>query len=152
MPSIQHAGEIHLPLDFVWDYVSDLSHVPEWVFGITRLEPVGEQTRGVGAAWAGTFHVAPVTLRATAEMVEWVERERVTAHLSKGFTAEITFAFEELADSHVRLACEVDYLLPAGVAGRALGKVLDPIINLCVRRAEVLLRERLYAVAELQTD
>ncbi|AQA25829.1 hypothetical protein BTZ20_1368 [Rhodococcus sp. MTM3W5.2] len=47
-------GTIHItavakvPVHAGFAYVDDYRNVPAWMFGVTRFEPVGEQTQGLG--------------------------------------------------------------------------------------------------------
>lgn len=143
MPHIHHEGEIALPVTFVWDYLSDLSHsIPEWLFGVSEFIPQSEQTRGVGARFTGTFQVKPVTLHSTGEVVTWEELKRITIRSIAGFQQETSLELREVPGGCI-ITANVAYELPGGVGGRALGKALVPIFAACVRHSDAKLRERL---------
>jgi hypothetical protein len=143
MPHIHHEGEIALPLEFVWEYLADLPRgIPEWLFGVTEFFPQGTPTRGLGACFTGTFQVKPVTLHSTVEVVAWDEGERITLRSVAGFQQETSLVLREAPGGCV-ITATVDYELPGGIAGKALGKALVPIFAACVRRTDAKLRERL---------
>jgi uncharacterized membrane protein len=143
MPEIHHRGDIGVPAELAWTYISHLARCPEWLFGVTEMVATGEQTRGVGAQFAGTFQVKPITLHATADVVGWTEREAITMRSVKGFPMEITLRVVPLSATETRLIAAVEYDLPGGVAGKALGRALGPIFSTAVRRADASLRMRL---------
>jgi uncharacterized membrane protein len=144
MPHIHHEGEIALPIEFVWDYLSDLPRsLPEWLFGIAAFAPVGTQTRGLGAEFSGTFHVKPVTLRSTGQLIAWEEGSVLTIRSVDGFEQKTSLSLRASSETECVITARVAYELPGGVAGKALGKALVPIFAACVRRSDAKLRERL---------
>lgn len=146
MTHIHHTSEIALPREFVWGYLSDLPRgIPEWLFGVTDFSPEGTQTRDLGARFTGRFQVKPVTLHSTVEVVAWVEHERITLRSVAGFQQETTIELCAAPEGCV-VTATVDYALPGGVAGKAVGRALGPIFAACVRLSDARLREQLFAL------
>jgi uncharacterized membrane protein len=115
------------------------------MFGLAEFKPVGDQDQGLGAEFAGTFQVRPVKLHSTIRVTQW-ERDTVIAFESiKGFRNWSTWRF--FADGPTRTKIDVvfSYELPGGLAGKAMGKALEPIVAVSVRHSDEALRREIEA-------
>ena len=54
----------------VFAYVSDFRRMTEWVFGITRVESVGQREQGLGSRLRGAVDLGQ-TLSSTAKVTRW---------------------------------------------------------------------------------
>lgn len=141
MVDIHHEGVCAAPLDVAFAYLDDYRHATDWMFGLTRFVPIGEQTSGLGARFEGTFAVKPVKLASTIEVAEW-QRDAVIAFQSiKGFRNWSTWRFSAPDPGQTKITVRFSYELPGGLAGRALGKALEPIVALSVRHSDAALRK-----------
>jgi uncharacterized membrane protein len=145
MVDIEHTGICEAPLQVVFDYLDDYRNVTDWMFGLSELQPVTEQTSGVGAEFKGTFQVKPVRLSSTITITEWVRGERIAFESIKGFRNWSTWQFSDAGTDRTRIDVVFSYELPGGVAGRALGRVLEPIAALSVRHTDETLRREIAA-------
>ena len=49
MGRIRYSSDVAVPVDVAFAYVDNYANVPDWLFGVSRFAPVGEQDRGLGA-------------------------------------------------------------------------------------------------------
>ena len=142
MIHVRHSAVAAVPLDIAFAYVDDHRTVPEWMFGVSRFEPVGAQVSGLGAVFDAAMQIGPKSLDTRLEVVEW-ERDRIIVLNSvAGFRTSSSWTFTDLGDSS-RLDVDFGYELPGGLAGRALGMLIEPVVGTAVRQTEHALRTRL---------
>ncbi len=143
MPNVHHTGTCDVPLDVVWNYLADFANIPEWLSGATRMQHLGGPAGGVGGMWKGTFQVPPVKFSSDIEITTWVDRETIAYESRSGFSNQMTYRITPLAPERTRIVVDLDYRIPGGLAGRALGKALAPIFAMTVDRADAALRAKL---------
>lgn len=143
MIHVRHSAVAPIPLDVAFAYVDDHRTVPEWMFGVNRFEPVGAQVSGLGAVFDAAMQIGPKSLGSRLEIVEW-ERDRVIVLSSvSGFRTSSSWNFIDLGNGQSRLDVDFGYELPGGLAGRALGMLIEPVVGTAVRQTEQALRTRL---------
>jgi uncharacterized membrane protein len=143
MVDIHHEGSCAAPVDVAFAYLDDYRNATKWMFGLARFEPVGDKDRGVGAVFEGTFHVRPVKLASTIEVTEWEQNTTIAFESIKGFRIWSTWTFRESGPAHTTIDVVFSYELPGGLAGRALGKALEPIVAVSVRHSDEALRREI---------
>jgi hypothetical protein len=121
MVDIHHEGTAHAPLHVAFGYIDDYRTTPDWMFGIAKFEPVGELDHGKGAVFEGTFQVKPVKLQSVVECTDW----------------------EATGDEVTKVSVDFTYELPGGLAGRALGKALEPIVGMSIKHSDANLRKQI---------
>lgn len=145
MVDIHHEGSCAAPLDVAFAYLDDYRNATTWMFGLAAFTPAGELDCGLGAVFTGTFQVKPVKLTSTIEVTEW-EQDRVIAFESiKGFRNWSTWHFAADGPERTVIRVTFSYELPGGLAGRALGKALEPIVAVSVRHSDEALRREIEA-------
>jgi uncharacterized membrane protein len=143
MVDIHHEGSCAAPVEVAFGYLDDYRNATDWMFGLTKFEPVGDKDHGLGAVFDGTFAVKPVKLSSTIKVTEW-EQDKVIAFESiKGFRNWSTWRFFADGPEHTKITVQFSYELPGGLAGRALGKALEPIVALSVRHSDETLRRQI---------
>ena len=143
MIHVRHSAVATIPDDVAFSYVDDHRTVPEWMFGVSRFEPVGAQVNGLGAVFDAAMQIGPKSLDSRLEVVEW-ERDRVIVLSSiSGFRTSSSWSFTDLGDGRSQLDVDFGYELPGGLAGRALGMLIEPVVGTAVRQTERDLRTRL---------
>ncbi|RDI68367.1 SRPBCC family protein [Nocardia pseudobrasiliensis] len=150
MVHIHHRGAADVPLGFAFAYASDLRNAPEWLFGITRIDVLGDIPVGVGAVYDGTMKLGPITLHSTVRIVEWEQNSYACAESIAGFETRSTWRLRAVEDGTTEVVVDIDYELPGGFAGKALGHALEPFVQIAAQRSEAALRavlERRYADA-----
>jgi uncharacterized membrane protein len=137
---IHHEGSAQAPLDVAFAFVDDYTQTPGWMFGLTEFNPVGAQTQGQGAVFNLTFTVPPVKLHSTVKIIEWVRDDRIRMQSTEGFVNRSLWRFHAVGETETRIVVDFTYELPGGLAGKALGKLLEPIVGVAIRQSEAALR------------
>ncbi|MGW4247684.1 SRPBCC family protein [Nocardia sp. NPDC004722] len=142
MVHVHHTGIAATPLDFAFDYVSDFRNFPEWMFGIEYLRPVGEIAQGNGAVFEGAMKLG-VTLHSTIEITEWKPNCLLRTESRSGFVNRSSWRFLGIDERTTELAVDIEYELPGGLAGKALGRVIEPFVVVALRHSDHTLRTAL---------
>lgn len=145
MVDIHHEGTCEAPLDVAFAYLNDYHTATKWMFGLAKFEPVGEQDEGLGAEFDGTFQVKPVKLNSTVRVTEWEQNKVIAFESIKGFKNLSTWRFSAPSSTQTTITVLFSYELPGGLAGRALGRALEPIVGLSVRRSDDTMRREIEA-------
>ncbi len=137
---VEHSVEIDAPVSTVFAYVDDFTHTQDWMYGLTRIDPVTEQLTGVGAQYDGTMKVG-VPLRSRIECTAW-ERDRLIELTSvKGIQNTQRWSFTDLGGTRTRVDAWISYTLPGGPAGKAIAGAVKPVVGIAVRHtSEALVR------------
>lgn len=147
MIHVRHSAVATVPVDIAFDYIDDHRTVPEWMFGVTRFDPVGERTRGLGAVFDVTMRIGPKALDSRVEIVEWERDRAIVLSSISGFRTSSSWRFTTVDDERSQLDVDFGYDLPGGLAGVALGKLIEPVVGTAVRQTEQALRARLGQLA-----
>jgi uncharacterized membrane protein len=145
MVDIHHEGTCAAPLDVAFAYLDDYRNATTWMFGLSTFEPVGDKDHGLDAVFDGTFAVKPVKLSSRIRVTEWEENKVIAFESIKGFKNWSTWRFESTGPEQTRIDVTFSYELPGGLAGRALSKVLEPIVAVSVRHSDEALRREIEA-------
>ncbi|WP_280240625.1 SRPBCC family protein [Nocardia abscessus] len=114
-------------------FVNDYQNLPRFLHGVESFTPVGEQTEGVGATFDGHMKLGPVSLKSRIEVVRWEANYAIGVKSIKGFEIESTFLFHDKGDCLCTVDAIVDFRVPGGLAGRALGKTIEPFVKIAVQ-------------------
>lgn len=145
MVDIHHEGSCAAPLEVAFAYVDDYRNATDWMFGLARFEPVGDKDQGLGAVFDGTFQVKPVKLHSTVKVTDWEQDKLIAFESVKGFRNWSTWTFTADGPEQTKVSVTFSYELPGGLAGKALGKALEPIVAISVRHSDQALRQRIEA-------
>lgn len=143
MVDIHHEGFCAAPIEVAFAYLDDYRNATDWMFGLSRFEPVGEQVQGLGAEFDGTFSVKPVKVHSTIRVTEWKQHEIIAFESIKGFRNWSTWRFLPDGPARTKIEVQFSYELPGGLAGKAMGRVFEPIVALSVRHSDVALRREI---------
>lgn len=122
------------PIDRVFAYVTDYRNVGEWLYGVSKFVPITEIDRGVGATFDASIHLG-ATLHSTIETTAFEEGKLFEMDSIKGFKNTSRWSFESLGPDKTRIVADVSYSLPGGIAGKALGKVIEPFVKIAVKHS-----------------
>ena len=146
MVEIHHQGFAEAPVGVAFGYVDDYRNVPTWMFGVSRFEPVDPDcVQGLGSVFDAVFQVKPVSLKTRVEITGWRQDELIELTSIKGFRNSSSWRFEPAADGGTILHVTFGYELPGGLAGKALGRAIEPVMNLTVRQTDAALRKHIEA-------
>jgi uncharacterized membrane protein len=145
MVDIHHEGSCAAPVDVAFAYLDDYRNATKWMFGLARFEPEGGKDQGLGAQFEGTFQVRPVKLHSTIKITDWKQDKVIAFESTKGFRNWSTWEFSADGPTRTKIKVKFSYELPGGIAGRALGKALEPIVAISVRHSDEALRREIEA-------
>jgi uncharacterized membrane protein len=128
------------PLEVAFAYTADYRNVPAWLYGISKFEPVGDKDYGLGAVFDGSMHLG-ATLHSRIEVNEFEENRLIGFDSIKGFKNSSRWTFSALDAGSSSVVADVSYELPGGIAGRALGKVIEPFVKIAVRHSSAALQK-----------
>ncbi|WP_067468171.1 SRPBCC family protein [Nocardia amamiensis] len=114
-------------------YVNDYQNLPRFLHGVESFTPVSEQTEGVGATFDGRMKLGPASLKSRIEVIRWEKDYAIGVKSIKGFEIESTFLFHAKGDALCTVDAIVDFRVPGGLAGRALGKTIEPFVKIAVQ-------------------
>jgi uncharacterized membrane protein len=126
-----------------FDYFADYKHVPLVVDGVTKWEPVGSKTRGVGALYRVEMNAMGLPLSNVLRLNRW-RRPREIGWVSQSglIKQEGGFTFSEV-DEGVRIELRIAYEPPAAAAGMFVAQVLDGTVRRRLEKALMRVRETL---------
>jgi uncharacterized membrane protein len=142
---IKMSETVDVPVNTAFEYVNDYQNVASWFYGISKFVPKTSQTSGLGATFDASIHLG-VTLHTTIECIEWEQDKLIALDSTKGFKNTTRWLFEDDGNGGTRITADVNYKLPFGPAGKALGKVIEPVIKIAVHHTTEHLVKNLTAL------
>jgi len=143
---IDIANECAAPVATAFAYADDYRNATNWLSGIQKFEPAGDQDQGLGAVFDASMHVG-ATLHSTIKVDGWVENELISFEAIKGFPVRSVWNFEAVDENTTRIRAHIHYDLPGGLAGKALGRIIEPFVKLSVKHSSAALRKCIEAAA-----
>jgi polyketide cyclase/dehydrase/lipid transport protein len=126
-----------------FDYFADHRHVAEVLDGVSRWEPAGTKTRGVGARYNVELVAFGLPLRSVLKLNRWRRPEEIGWVSESGLIKQDGgFTFEKVP-AGVRIELRIAYEPPASFVGAALARPLDRVVRERLKRALERIRERL---------
>ena len=128
-----------------FDYFADHRHVAAVLEGVSKWEPVGTKTRGVGARYNVELVAFGLPLRSVLSLNRWKRPEEIGWVSESGLVKQDGgFTFEK-TPSGVRIELRIAYEPPASFVGAALARPLDRVVRERLKRALERIRDRLEA-------
>jgi hypothetical protein len=122
-----------------FDYFADHRHVSEVLDGVSKWEPIGTKTRGVGARYDVVLVAFGVPLKSVLRLNRWRRPEEIGWVSESGLIKQDGgFRFEKVP-AGVRIELRIAYQPPASFVGAAL----DGIVRERLKHALERIRERL---------
>ncbi|OBY32379.1 SRPBCC family protein [Mycolicibacter kumamotonensis] len=145
MTILTASGAIDLPATTVFDYASDYRRMPDWVFGLQTVEPLGSRSAGLGAEFRGTGKVGPISMTGTGCITGWEPGRLITVSLAthNGIEVSATVATTgEWGTTSTQIALTAEYRFPGGIAGKLLQRSVEPMLGAGIRYTERTLRRQ----------
>lgn len=141
MPSIvEHSVEIDAPVEQVFGYVDDFTRTREWMYGLHRIEPVGDQLHGVGAEYDGVMKVG-VSMTSRIRCTAYEENRLIELDSVRGIKNTQRWTFTALPGERTRVDAWISYTLPGGPAGAAMAAGIKPFVGIAIKHtSETLVR------------
>ena len=137
---VEHSVEIEAPVHEVFAYVDDFTKTKDWMYGLDRIEPVGEQLRGLGATYDGVMKLG-VSLTSRIRCTGYEPDRLVEISSISGIKNTQRWTFTDLGGDRTRVDASISYTLPGGPAGRAIEAAVKPFISIAIAHtSETLVR------------
>ncbi len=124
-----------------FEYFADHRHVAEVLEGVSRWEPIGPSSRGLGARYQVEMVALGLPLKNVLRIDRWRRPYEIGWVSESGLIKqEGGFTFREVAGG-VRIELRIVYEPPASVIGAAVARRLDGLIRRRLEHALERIRE-----------
>ena len=147
LPTLEFSASvvIHCPPERAFDYFADHRHVAPVLDGVSRWEPIGSQTQGVGARYEVVMIVLGFPLSSVLRLHRWHRPSEIGWVSESGLIKqEGGFTFSKVPDG-VRVVLRIAYAPPASVVGAAVAGHFDGMVRRRLQRALERIRDVLEA-------
>ena len=128
-----------------FDYFAEHRHVAEVLDGVSKWEPVGTKTGGVGARYNVELVTFGLPLESVLRLNRWSRPEEIGWVSESGLIKQDGgFRFEKVP-AGVRIELHIAYEPPASFVGAALARPLDGMVRERLKKALERIRDRLEA-------
>jgi uncharacterized membrane protein len=131
MATIRRSISIHAPVDRVFDYIADPTHLPEIWPALVEVRNVEPHPTGVSFDW--DYKLLGMRIHGHSDPVELVRNERLVSKSERGIPNTFRWVYAT-HDGQTDVTLEVDYQVP--VLGRLAERVVGKLNE---REAETLL-------------
>ena len=126
-----------------FDYFADYRHVPLILDGVSKWEPLGTKTRGVGALYNVGMNAMGFPLSNVLRLHRWRRPHEIGWKSESGLIKqEGGFTFTEV-DHGVRIELRIAYEPPAAVVGMFIAQRVDGVVRRRLEKALHRVRETL---------
>jgi uncharacterized membrane protein len=137
------AVKVKTPPERAFDYFADYHNVAAVLEGVSKWEPIGSKSKGVGARYNVEMVVMGLPLRNVLRLNRWSRPHEIGWESESGLIKQdggFTFA---PAPEGVRIELRIAYEPPAGTLGLAAAKRLDGMVRRRLEQALERIRETL---------
>lgn len=129
---------VRAPAERIFDYFADYHHVAQVLEGVSRWEPIGSRSQGVGARYRVEMVALGVPLKNVLRLNRWQKPEEIGWISESGpIKQEGGFTFTETVHG-TRIELRIAYEPPGFALGAAIAGRLDFMVR---RRLEHALQE-----------
>lgn len=115
--------------------MTDFRNTPKWFYGMTKFDPVTEETRAVGATFDAVVHIG-MPLKSVVKCIEYVEGEVFTLDSVKGVKNTTRWTFRAEPAGGCVITGDFEYKLGGGPIGKASAKLVEPLVGGAIRHTE----------------
>lgn len=127
-----------------FDYFADHRNVAHVLEGVSRWDPVGTQTQGVGARYAVEMSALGFPLRSILRLDRWRRPHEIGWVSESGLIKQRgSFTFTRLPAGGTRIVLRIEYAPPASLLGAAVAARLDGFVRRRLAAAMGRIRDRL---------
>lgn len=128
-----------------FDYFADYRHVAAVLEGVSRWEPIGAQTQGIGARYSVEMLALGFPLRSVLRLDRWRRPHEIGWVSESGLIKQRGgFTFTRAAKG-TRIVLQITYEPPASFIGAAVANTLDGFVRRRLRAAMERIRTTLEA-------
>jgi uncharacterized membrane protein len=136
---------VHTSPERAFDYFADFRHVAKVLDGVSRWEPIGSTSAGVGARYNVEMAAMGFPLRNVLRLNHWRRPYEIGWVSESGLIKqEGGFTFAKAAKG-VRVELRIAYVPPASVVGALVARRLDWVVKRRLQRALERIRDTLEA-------
>lgn len=146
MPTARASTTIDVPVRAAFTYVDDWTNASVFTQDLIRWEPAGDQTAGLGASFHAALKLGPTTQESTLEITSYEQDAVIGWEPRDGFPQRGTYTFAPSGDG-TQVSLEISFDLPGGIAGRILGKTIEPAAKQNVTKTLANLKRELEQAA-----
>ena len=137
------AVTIRCPAERVFDWFADHRHVAQVLEGVSRWEPIGARTRGVGARYSVEMNALGFPLKSVLRLNRWRRPEEIGWVSESGLIKqEGGFTFNEV-ENGTRVELRIAYDPPGAMVGGAIARRMDWTVRRRLEKALAKIRDRL---------
>jgi uncharacterized membrane protein len=126
-----------------FDYFADHRHVAQMLEGVSKWEPIGDQTQGEGARYEVEMVAMGVPLTTVLRIDRWRRPHEIGWVSESGLIQQDGgFAFSRVPKG-VRIVLNISYVPPASVIGAAVASRIDGFVRKRLANAMERIRETL---------
>ena len=134
---------IRVSAERAFDYFADHRHVAQVLQGVTRWEPIGTRTKGVGASYEVELVAFGFPLRSVLRLDRWRRPHEIGWVSESGLIEqEGGFTFTKTSDG-VRVDLRIAYQPPAAAIGALIARQVDRTVRGRLQRALERIRDTL---------
>jgi uncharacterized membrane protein len=126
-----------------FDYFADHRHVAQMLEGVSKWEPIGDQSQGEGARYEVEMVAMGVPLASVLRIDRWRRPHEIGWVSESGLIEQQGgFTFSRVAKG-VRIVLHISYVPPASVIGAAVASRIDGFVRKRLANAMERIRETL---------
>ena len=145
MAKLEFTAEVTVkcPPERAFDYFADHRHVAAVLDGVSRWEPAGTKTKGVGARYEVEMKALGLPLKSVLRLNRWRRPHEIGWISESGLIKqEGGFTFKKVKDG-VRIQLRIAYEPPASFLGGAIAGRLDWVVRRRLQKALERIRDLL---------
>ena len=134
---------VRCPPERAFDYFADHRHVAAVLEGVSRWQPAGTKTKGVGARYEVEMQALGLPLKSVLRLNRWRRPHEIAWVSESGLIKqEGGFTFTKVKDA-VRVQLRIAYEPPASFLGGAIAGRLDWVVRRRLQKAIERIRDQL---------
>lgn len=119
---------IAAPAGEVFGFVDDWRNATAYMAGLSRFEPTGEPTSGVGATFEAAMDLSIRELVVVLRVTEWEQDRHIVWAPVKYHGQRGSWTFEP-DGSGTRATFDVEFDWPGGIGGKVLERTATPLVR-----------------------
>ncbi|MUM19749.1 SRPBCC family protein [Mycobacterium sp. CBMA271] len=135
MVHVCHRVIVDVSLEHAFEYVADYRNLADWMFGIQKVRLVAGTANEPGSRYDMAVRLG-TTIQSTIEVTKREPNALFATESRAGFVSRSTWNFRQISDDTTEIEFNVEYELPGGLAGRMLGKVIEPFVSIALNHSE----------------
>jgi uncharacterized membrane protein len=117
MAKITRSISISAPVEKVFAYMDDPTHMPEFWPSMIEVKDVKQAPEGVGSTFGWVYKMAGMRFEGVSETTEHIPNQRTATRSTKGIQSTFVWTYEP-EDGGTKLTSEVEYVVPIPLLGR----------------------------------